>query len=104
MAWIRLKEKILWYVAIALCLAGLLADLRASNIWDQYYDQLPRSSVVATGSIYPLNIHGVVVFQTLNQQARLRWWDFWSTAVFCLGMALGAAHKWISARRGTGPP
>jgi len=67
-------------------------------IWFEYWD-LPHSPNPATGNIYPLNIHGYVVYQTLKEQLRLERWQFWSMAVLCCGIALGAVHKWITERR-----
>ena len=93
------KERVLWLAAAALCGLGLLSWLWACQIWDQYYDYLPRSPNPVTGNIYPLNIHARVVYQTLKQQSRRESWDFWSTAIFCCGMALGAVHKWMTAKR-----
>jgi hypothetical protein len=66
------------------------------DVWDlgQYFRYLPRSPNPEAGSIYPLNIHGVVVYQTLKEQSRLDNWIRWSFGVFCCGMALGGIHKW----------
>jgi hypothetical protein len=91
-------ERILWYAAGAMSLAGALGWLRAMAFWGQY-GSLPHSPNPATGSIYPLNIHGYVVYQTMKEQLRREHWEFWSMAVFCCGMALGAIHKWLTERR-----
>jgi len=93
------KARCLWLAAATLCIVGLLAWLWASQIWDQYYDYLPRSPNTTTGNIYYLNIHGRVVYETLKERSRRENWDFWAMAVFCSGMALGGIHTWIMGRR-----
>jgi hypothetical protein len=97
-AWRPRVERILWYAAVVLCSAGALGWLRAIEIWYQYWS-LPHSPNPATGNIYPLNIHGYVVYQTLKEQLRRERWEFWSLEVAGLGAALGAFHKWITERR-----
>lgn len=98
MAWRRKIERVLWYSAVALASAGMVGWLRAISIWYQYWD-LPHSPVTETGNIYPLNIHGYVVYQTLREQLYRQRWEFWSIAVAGCGAALGALHKWISGNR-----
>ena len=88
------KDRLLWLAAATLSIVGLLGWIWTYGIWDQYFQYLPRSPNPATGSIYPLNIHGVVVYETLKERVRLENWIHWSFGVFCLGMALGAIHKW----------
>ena len=98
MAWRPMVGKTLWCAAVAICLAGMLGWLRAIEIWYEYWS-LPHSPNPATGNIYPLNIHGYVVYQTLQEQLRRERWEFWSLEVAGFGAALGAFHKWISERR-----
>jgi len=97
-AWRPKIERVLWYAAAALCAVGMLGWLRAIGIWYQYWD-LPRSPDPARGNIYPLNIHGVLVYQTLKEQLHRERWEFWSMAVAGCGAALGAFHKWITQNK-----
>jgi hypothetical protein len=90
-------EKILWYAAVAICSAGMLGWLRAIEIWYQYWN-LPHSPNPATANIYPMNIGGYVVYQTLKEQLRRERWEFWSLAVLGFGIALGVFHKWMTAK------
>ena len=94
------KDRLLWLAAVALCVLGLIGWLWACDIWDEYYDYLPRSLHPATGNVYPLNIHGRMVYETIKERSRRENWDFWSTAVFCCGMALGAICQWRSRKGG----
>jgi hypothetical protein len=81
-----------------ICSAGMLGWLRAIEISYQYWS-LPHSPNPATGNIYPLNIHGYVVYQTLKEQLRRERWEFWSLEVLGFGMALGWFQKWLTQRR-----
>ena len=91
-------QRLLWYAAAALCAAGALGWLWSIAIWYQYWD-LPRSANPATGNVYALNIHGVVVYQTLAEQIRRQRWEFWSMAVAICGASLGAIQRWISREK-----
>ena len=98
MAW-RLKiERALWYAAVVISSAGMLGWFWAAVIWFQYWN-LPHSPNPATGNVYPLNIHGYVVYQTLQEEVRRERWDFWSLEVLGLGVALGTFQKWLAERR-----
>ena len=97
MSWKPKIERILWYAAVVISSAGMLGWLRAIEIWYQYWS-LPHSPNPATGNIYPLNIHGYVVYQTLKEQLRRERWEFWSLEVLGFGMALGWFQKWITER------
>ena len=101
MDWKAKAERALWYAAVALGSAGMTGWLRAISIWYQYWD-LPNSPVPETGNIYPLNIHGYVVYQTLQEQLYRERWEFWSWVILACGAALGAYHKLISRKQGTG--
>jgi hypothetical protein len=88
----------LWYAAVVICSAGMLGWLRAVEISYQYWS-LPHSPNPATGNVYPLNIHGYVVYQTLKEQVRRERWEFWSLEVAGFGIALGVFQKWLTERR-----
>ena len=92
--------RILLYTARALAWLGLCGWVWAMWIWYEYWN-LPTSPNPATGNIYPLNIHGYVVYQTLQEQVRRQRWEFWSLAAVCCGMALGAVYKFIFEKPGT---
>ena len=92
------KDRLLWLAAAALCLAGLLGWIWTFGIWDHYFQFLPRSPNPAAGRIYPLSIHGIVVYQSLKERSRLDSWDHWSFGIFCCGMVLGGIHQWRSGQ------
>ena len=99
MAWESKIKRVLEYTSKTLCGLGLAAWVWAMSVYQSYLD-LPSSPNPATGSIYPLNIHGSVVYQTLHQKLYRERWEFWSMAVLCCGGALYAVHKWISEKKG----
>lgn len=90
------REKLLRIASITLCVAGLLGALWSMAIYNLYFDNLPRSPNPATGSLYPLNIHGVVVYQTLKERSHLDNWEHWSWGTFIFGFVLGLIHQWRS--------
>ncbi len=86
--------KLLRIASIGLSVAGLLGVFWGMTIWNQYLGNLPRSPNAVTGNIYPRNIHGVVVYQTLKQRSSLDSWDHWSWGIFIFGFVLGLIHEW----------
>jgi hypothetical protein len=94
------KDRLLWLAAVAVCSVGLLGWFWGYyEIWIQYSQHLPRSPNPASGNLYALNIHGIVVYQTLKQRSYRENWEFWSYAVCCCGAALGAVYQWRLRKR-----
>jgi hypothetical protein len=96
------KSKIggpLRYAGIAIGSAGLAGWCWAMEIWYRYMDTLPSSPDPASGNIYPLNVHGTIVYQTLKQQVYRERWEFYSMAVLVLGAALGEFGRWILGKQ-----
>jgi hypothetical protein len=98
-AWKSNAERILKYTSMALCGLGLTGWVWAMSVYLSYLD-LPSSPNPATGSIYALNIHGSVVYQTLQQKLYRERWEFWSWVIAGCGAALFAIYKWISEKKG----
>ena len=80
--------------SIVLFLVGILGVCWSTTIWYQYADNLPRSPNPVTGSIYPLNTHGIVVYQTLKERSHLDNWEHWSWGIAIFGFVLGLIHQW----------
>ncbi|HEV2350591.1 MAG TPA: hypothetical protein VG028_12175 [Terriglobia bacterium] len=87
-------ERVLWYSMATLCTLGTLGFIRAVALWCEYLT-FPTSPNRASGTIYPLNMHGTAVYLTFQQQLRLRQWDFWPWVILEIGAVLFALHKWI---------
>ena len=63
--------------------------LYAGTIWDDYAHHLPRHESVSNGQIYPLDIHGIVVFQTKQQKDKLTLFNVGGITTFFCGLAIG---------------
>jgi hypothetical protein len=81
---------------VAIGLLGLAGILWTSAIWFNYQRILPRRPDEAVGRIYPLNVHGIVVYQTREERNRREKIQYTSIGLFALS-ALTAA--WAKARR-----
>ena len=61
----------LWKRAgIIIGLTGLAGIMSTISIWYQYQTTLPRHPDVTAGRVYPLNVHGIVVYQTREERNR----------------------------------
>jgi hypothetical protein len=87
-------------IGVALFLVALAEGIWTSNVWYQYQATLPRHPDQATGNIYPLNVHGIVVYQTRDQRDRLDRLDYSS---FGLGI-VAALMLIIHAKKFGVPP
>ena len=80
-------------IAIALLCAGAALFFYGRIVWDQYLRTLPRMMDAQTKHVYPLNIHGIVVFQTEAERNWLWLFDRGGFAVLVVGLAVGAYSK-----------
>jgi hypothetical protein len=76
-------------IGVAVFLLGLAQMMWTSHVWYRYQDTLPRHADPATGNIYPLNVHGIVVYQTRDQRDRLDRFDHASFGIMFVAFALG---------------
>lgn len=88
------SEKLLRIAYSALFIAAFLGLLWTMAIYNVYLDNLPRSPNPTTGNIYPLNIHGVGVYQTLEQRRHLDNVERGSWGIGILGIVLGLIWQW----------
>jgi hypothetical protein len=79
-------------IAITLFLLALSDGIWTSHVWYQYQATLPRRPDTATGNLYPLNVHGIVVYQTRDQRDRLDRLDYSSFGLMILAFAVGFIH------------
>jgi len=90
-------------VAIAIGLIGLAGILWTSSIWYEYQRALPRHPDPVTGHVYPLNVHGIVVYQTRDERNRLAEIQYSSIAVFAVGALMGLIYQKKFGRPPTPP-
>jgi hypothetical protein len=78
-------------------LAGLIVSAMIST---HYLDTLPQSPAPDEMRMTPRGIHGVVVYQTVEEDRRLSLIEDSSVGVFLVGLGLGLVYleKWGSAR------
>jgi hypothetical protein len=91
------KKRRLWKwwkrVAITMGIVGLVGISWSSSLWYQYQRTLPRHPDPVAGRIYPLNVHGIVVYQTRDERNWLDEIDYSSIAVFAAGGLMGAIYQ-----------
>ncbi len=88
-----LRKRIWRTIAIVLMVPALAVWLYSGTIWNRYLRTLPHAPDQTTGRIYPRNIHGIVVFQTLAEERRLDLTQNISIGVFFLGLVIGALEE-----------
>jgi hypothetical protein len=84
-------------------LIGLAGILWTSSIWYQYQRTLPRYPDPAAGRVYPLNVHGIVVYQTRDERNWLNEIQYSSIAVFAASAWMAAIHQKKFGRPPTPP-
>jgi hypothetical protein len=72
------------WVGVALFLVALSGCIWSADLYYQYQGTLPRHSNPATGNVYPLNVHGIVVYQTRDERN-------WLNEVLYSSIAVAAA-------------
>jgi hypothetical protein len=80
-------------VAITMGVVGLAGFCWSSSLWYQYQRTLPRQPDVGAGRIYPLNVHGIVVYQTHDERSWLDEVEYSSIAVFVAGGLMGTFYQ-----------
>ncbi len=87
----------LWrWIGIAVGLVGLAGILWTAAIWNQYLTMLPRQPAPEMGNIYPLNIHGIIVYQTQQERDRRERIQYSSIGLFAVSALMAAMRetKW----------
>ena len=97
-----LKLAALRIVSLAFLLPGLAGLVVSAVISTSYLDSLPRAPDADPARTVPRNIHGVVVYQTVQEDRRLTILEDTSVGVFLVGLSLGLYYllRWDRARAG----
>src|SRR5579859_3448878 len=95
------KLAILKFFALLFLLPGLGGLVFSAMVSTDYLENLPKSPAPAEMRMTPRNIHGIVVYQTAEEDRRLSIMEYSSVSIFLVGLVLGIVYleKWSSARR-----
>jgi hypothetical protein len=81
------------FSAVCFILSGIALFYYGLVIQYRYQATLPRTEDKPSGHIFPLNIHGVIVFQTAREQNRQRLFEIGGFAIVMLGLATGGISE-----------
>jgi hypothetical protein len=86
------------FFALLFILPGLAGLIVSAMISTHYLQVMPRGPVLVDGRIAPRQIHGIVVYQTAEENSKLNLIEYSSVGVFVIGLCLGLVYleKWGS--------
>jgi len=86
--------------ALFFLLPGLAGLVGSAVVSTSYLQRMPRFPDVENQRMVPRNIHGVIVYQTDEEDSRLDMMEYSSVSVFVVGLLLGVVYleKWSSLR------
>jgi hypothetical protein len=92
------------FFALLFLLPGLAGLIGSAMISTHYLDIMPRGPVEAQNRVVPREIHGIVVYQTREENRQLNLIEYSSVGVFVIGLVLGLVYleKWGSLQVATG--
>jgi len=84
------------FFALLFLLPGLAGLIVSAMFSTRYLDTMPRVPVLSQGRDVPREIHGIVVYQTKEEDRKLRSIEYSSVGVFVVGLLLGLVYleKW----------
>lgn len=87
-------------IALAFLLPGLAGLVISAMISTRYLETMPRMPVPEQVRMTPRNIHGTIVYQTAEEDARLNLVEYSAVGVFVIGLGLGLVYleQWSSRR------
>lgn len=80
------------FISLLFLLPGLAGLIISAMISTHYLDIMPRGPELQEARIVPRNIHGVVVYQTADEDRRLNLIEYSSVGVFLVGLGLGVYY------------
>jgi len=101
---VSLNVERLWKRAgIIVGLIGLAGIVWTASIWYQYQRLLPRHPDPVAGRVFPLNVHGIVVYETRDERNWLDEIQYSSMAIFAASALMAAIHQKKYGRPATPP-
>jgi hypothetical protein len=92
------------FFALLFILPGLAGLIVSAMISTHYLEVMPRGPVLVEGRIIPREIHGIVVYQTAEENRKLNLIEYSSVGIFVVGLGLGLVYleQWgsLQARAG----
>jgi len=97
----RVNLSVLKFFALLFLLPGLGGLVFSAMVSTDYLETLPKSPAPIEQRTTPRNVHGVVIYQTAQEDVRLSVMEYSSVAVFLVGLLLGIVYleKWSSVRQ-----
>jgi hypothetical protein len=94
----RSKLILLKFFALLFLLPGLGGLVFSAMVSTDYLENLPKSPAPAELRMTPRNVHGIVIYQTQQEDKRLTIMEYGSVSVFLVGLLLGIVYleKWSS--------
>jgi hypothetical protein len=88
--------RLLRFFALLFLLPGLGGLVFSAMVSTQYLETLPRLPIPQDMRMVPRNIHGIVVYQTDEEDRRLTMLEDVSVGIFVIGLGMGLVYlrKW----------
>ena len=97
----RVSLTMLKFFALLFLLPGLGGLVFSAMVSTDYLENLPHTPAPNEQRMTPRNVHGTVVYQTVQEDQRLSAMEYTSVSIFLVGLLLGVVYleKWSSARQ-----
>ena len=88
------------FLSLLFLLPGLAGLIVSAMISTHYLDAMPRWPVLEDNRVVPRGIHGIVVYQTPEEDQKLTIIEYSSVSIFLVGLGMGLVYleKWGSAQ------
>jgi|SRR5215472_3156772 len=92
----RKQLGLLRFVSLLFLLPGLAGLIFSAMVSTQYLDTMPKGPDPSEMRMTPRNIHGVIIYQTEDEDRRLTLLEDSSVVVFLVGLGTGLVYlrKW----------
>ncbi len=86
------------FFALLFLLFGLAGLIASATISTHYLVVMPQRPIPEKLEVVPRSIHGVTVYQTVEENRLLTTWEFTSVGIFLVGVTLSVIYleKWGS--------